>query len=37
MDRIGESADIIDGAEYEKTCTKQTQDYKELVDSLTKG
>ncbi|CAN0357458.1 unnamed protein product [Discosporangium mesarthrocarpum] len=37
MSRLGESADIIDGAEYEVIRQKQSNEYKELVESLAKG
>lgn len=37
MGRLGEQTNIIDGAEYEKMRVKQAKDYKDLVDSLTKG
>ncbi|CAN0357421.1 unnamed protein product [Discosporangium mesarthrocarpum] len=37
MGRLGEDTNVMDGPEYEKVRAKQANDYKELVESLTKG
>jgi tripartite-type tricarboxylate transporter receptor subunit TctC len=37
MKRLGEDTNIMDGAEYEKVRVKQSLEYKELVEQLTKG
>jgi tripartite-type tricarboxylate transporter receptor subunit TctC len=37
MKKLGEDTNLIDGPEYEKMRAKQANDYKELVEALTKG
>ena len=37
MKRLGEDTNIMDGADYEKVRMKQSDEYKALVESLTKG
>lgn len=37
MARLGEDTNVIDGPEYEKIRAEQAKNYKELVESLTKG
>ena len=37
MSRLGEDTNIVDGVEYEKLRVKQSEEYKDLVEALTKG
>ncbi|CAN0127518.1 unnamed protein product [Discosporangium mesarthrocarpum] len=37
MSKLGEDTNVMDGPDYEKVRAKQANDYKELVEDLTKG
>jgi tripartite-type tricarboxylate transporter receptor subunit TctC len=37
MNKLGEETNVMDGPEYEKLRVKQSGEYKQLVESLTKG